>query len=116
MNRRSHFSLELRSRTLSLGQRTLVMGVVNITPDSFSDGGIFIDAPTAVNHALEMEKAGADLIDIGGESTRPGAASVSVEEEMSRVLPVLLALRGQLRIPISIDTRKAVVAEAAIAA
>jgi dihydropteroate synthase len=116
MNRRPHFSLKLRSRTLSLGQRTLVMGVVNITPDSFSDGGIFIDAPTAVNHALEMEKAGADLIDIGGESTRPGAASVSVEEEMSRVLPVLLALRGQLRIPISIDTRKAVVAEAAIAA
>ncbi len=116
MIRRPHFSLKLRSRTLSLGQRTLVMGVVNITPDSFSDGGIFIDAPTAVNHALEMEKAGADLIDIGGESTRPGATIVSVEEEMSRVLPVLLALRGQLRIPISIDTRKAVVAEAAIAA
>lgn len=92
------------------------MGVVNVTPDSFSDGGKFHDARAAVTHALEMEKAGADIIDIGGESTRPGSATISAEEEMSRVLPVLLGLRGQLRIPISIDTRKAVVAETAIAA
>ena len=92
------------------------MGVVNVTPDSFSDGGNFIDARAAVNHALELEKSGADIIDIGGESTRPGAATISADEEMSRVLPVLLDLRGKLRIPISIDTRKAVVAEAAIAA
>lgn len=92
------------------------MGVVNVTPDSFSDGGNFIDARTAVNHALELENSGADIIDIGGESTRPGAATISADEEMSRVLPVLLDLRGKLRIPISIDTRKAAVAEAAIAA
>src|SRR5579864_1036251 len=87
-----------------------------MSPDSFSDGGQFFDCFTAMNHALALEKSGADLIDIGGESTRPGAATISAEEEMSRVLPVLLDLRGKLRIPISIDTRKAVVAEAAIAA
>lgn len=92
------------------------MGVVNVTPDSFSDGGNFFNARAAVNHALQMEKSGADIIDIGGESTRPGSAAISSDEEMSRVLPVLLDLRGKLRIPISIDTRKAVVAEAAIAA
>ena len=92
------------------------MGVVNVTPDSFSDGGNFLDASTAVNHALELQQAGAGLIDIGGESTRPGAKTISADEEMSRVLPVLLGLRDRLLIPISIDTRKAVVAEAAIAA
>ena len=92
------------------------MGVVNVTPDSFSDSGHYFDSFTAVNHALEMEKSGADIIDIGGESTRPGAVTISAEEEMARVLPVLLGLRGQLRIPISIDTRKAVIADAAIAA
>jgi dihydropteroate synthase len=116
VNPRRHFQLTLRSRTLKLGERTLIMGVVNVTPDSFSDGGHFFDSFTAANHALEMEKSGADIIDIGGESTRPGATTISSEEEMSRVLPVLLDLRGKLRIPISIDTRKAVVAEAAIAA
>jgi dihydropteroate synthase len=116
VNQRRHFKLKLRSRTLTLGERTLIMGVVNVTPDSFSDGGTFFDSFTAVNHALALEKSGANIIDIGGESTRPGAATISAEEEMSRVLPVLLGLRGTLRIPISIDTRKAVVAEAAIAA
>ncbi len=116
VNQRRHFKLKLRSRTLSLGDRTLIMGVVNVTPDSFSDGGNYFDSFTAVNYALELEKSGADLIDIGGESTRPGAATISAEEELSRVLPVLLGLRGKLRIPISIDTRKAVVADAAIAA
>ena len=116
MNRRAHFRLKLRSGTLVLGDRTLVMGVVNVTPDSFSDRGTFVDAAIAVNHALEMEKSGADIIDIGGESTRPGAAGISAEEEMSRVLPVLIALQKRLCIPMSIDTRKAVVAEAAIAA
>lgn len=116
MNRRAHFRLKLRSGTLVLGDRTLVMGVVNVTPDSFSDGGTFVDTAIAVNHALEIEKSGADIIDIGGESTRPGAAGISAEEEMSRVLPVLIALQKRLCIPISIDTRKAVVAEAAIAA
>jgi dihydropteroate synthase len=116
VNRRRHFKLKLHSGTLKLGERTLIMGVVNVTPDSFSDGGTFCDSITAVKHALELEKSGADIIDIGGESTRPGATTISAEEEMSRVLPVLLDLRGKLRIPISIDTRKAIVAEAAIAA
>jgi dihydropteroate synthase len=116
VNRRRHFKLKLRSGTLTLGEGTLIMGVVNVTPDSFSDGGAFFDSFTAVNHALALEESGADIIDIGGESTRPGASTISVEEEMSRVLPVILGLRGTLRIPISIDTRKAVVAEAAIAA
>jgi dihydropteroate synthase len=116
VNQRRQFKLKLRSRTLALGERTLIMGVVNVTPDSFSDGGHYFDSFTAVIHALELEKSGADIIDIGGESTRPGAGTISAEEEMSRVLPVLLGLRGQLRIPISIDTRKAVVADAAIAA
>jgi dihydropteroate synthase len=116
VNQRPHFTLKLRSRRLKLGERTLIMGVVNITPDSFSDGGKFIHTRAAVNHALALEKSGADIIDIGGESTRPGAETISVEEEMSRILPVLLDLRGKLRIPISIDTRKAVVAEASIAA
>jgi dihydropteroate synthase len=92
------------------------MGVVNVTPDSFSDGGAYLDTKAAVTHALEMQYAGADLVDIGGESTRPGSVLVSAEEELARVMPVLLALQGQLRIPISIDTRKAAVAEAAIAA
>jgi dihydropteroate synthase len=116
VNPRRHFKLKLRSGTLTLGKRTLIMGVVNVTPDSFSDGGAFFDSFTAVNHALALEQSGADIIDIGGESTRPGAATISAEEEMCRVLPVLVELSGKLRIPISIDTRKAVVAEAAIAA
>ena len=116
MHRRVKFRLRLPSRTIILGERTLVMGVLNITPDSFSDGGEFFTTEKAVKHALELEKDGADLIDIGAESTRPGAAAVSIEEELSRVMPVLNALRGRLRIPISIDTRKAAVAEAALSA
>jgi dihydropteroate synthase len=91
-----------------------VMGVLNITPDSFSDGGRFLDPDRAVDHALAMEAAGATIIDIGGESTRPGASPVSVEEELDRVLPVIEALDGRLKSPISIDTRKAVVACAAL--
>jgi len=110
------YRLKLPSRTLVLGWRTLIMGVLNVTPDSFSDGGAFLDPRQAVRHALEMERAGADLIDIGGESTRPGSQGVSAEEEMRRVLPVIEGLRAKLKIPISIDTRKAQVAEAAIAA
>jgi dihydropteroate synthase len=91
------------------------MGVLNVTPDSFSDGGKFFDAQTAIDAALAMEAAGADLLDIGGESTRPGSDGTSADEELARVLPVLRALAGRLKIPISIDTRKAAVAEAAIA-
>jgi len=113
---RKRFRLALRSRTLVLGERTLLMGVVNVTPDSFSDGGIYHDPEAAAERAFELERTGADLLDIGGESTRPGAAPVPAGEELARVLPVLEKLRGKLRIPISIDTQKAEVAETALAA
>ena len=92
------------------------MGVLNVTPDSFSDGGKFFDARTAIDAALAMEAAGADMLDIGGESTRPGSEATSAGDELARVLPVLQALAGRLKIPISIDTRKAAIAEAALAA
>jgi dihydropteroate synthase len=108
--------MRLPRGTLVLGERTLVMGVLNVTPDSFSDGGLFHDADAAAARALELERAGADLLDIGGESTRPGAAPVSAEEELRRVLPVLERLRGRLKISVSIDTQKSAVAEAAAAA
>ncbi|HEY4816986.1 MAG TPA: dihydropteroate synthase [Candidatus Acidoferrum sp.] len=116
MNKRRKFHLRLPSRTLTLGVRTLVMGVLNVTPDSFSDGGKFLDPQRAVEHALEMERAGADLLDIGGESTRPGSSGTAAETELARILPVLERLRGALKIPISVDTRKSQVAEAAIRA
>jgi dihydropteroate synthase len=116
MYRRKKFTLRLASRTLLLGERTLLMGVLNVTPDSFSDGGAYFDADAAVARALEIESAGADILDIGGESTRPGAAGISADEELRRILPVLEKLRGRLAIPVSIDTSKAEVAEAAAAA
>jgi len=112
---RKHFRLRLPSRTLLLGERTLIMGVLNVTPDSFSDGGAFLDSQAAVARALEIESEGADILDVGGESTRPSAAPVSAQEELSRILPLFRALRGKLRIPISVDTQKAEVAEAALA-
>jgi len=99
---------------LSLGERPLVMGVLNVTPDSFADAE-HLDTARAVETALAMEAAGADLIDLGGESTRPGAVPVDAAEELRRVLPVLKALAGRLKAPISIDTYKAVVARAAVA-
>ena len=111
---RKVYRLKLPSGTLELGGRTLIMGVLNVTPDSFSDGGKFLQPGRAVEHALEMEKAGADLLDIGGESTRPGSAGIAADEELARVLPALERLQGKLKIPISIDTRKSDVAEAAI--
>jgi dihydropteroate synthase len=95
---------------------TLVMGVVNVTPDSFSDGGQFATAEAAAAHALKLAAEGADIIDIGGESTRPGAEPVAAEEELRRVLPVIEQLAGRLAAPISIDTGKAEVARAALAA
>lgn len=95
---------------------TLVMGIVNVTPDSFSDGGRFFDAPAAIAHAHELVDQGADLLDIGGESSRPGAAPVDEAEELRRVLPVIEALAGQVRTPLSIDTAKPGVARAALAA
>jgi len=114
--RRKRFRLRLRSRTIALGERTLVMGVLNVTPDSFSDGGKFLDPRNAIEHALEMERAGADLLDIGGESTRPGSTETAAATELARILPVLEGLRGALKIPIAVDTRKSQVAEAAISA
>jgi len=113
---RKTFRLKLPSRTLVLGERTLVMGVLNVTPDSFSDGGKFLDPQRAVEHALEMERAGADLLDIGGESTRPGSTGTAAETELARILPVLEGLHGALKIPIAVDTRKSQVAEASISA
>ena len=105
-----------RWRELNPDGRVLIMGILNVTPDSFSDGGRFLSPDAAVKRALIMEKEGADIIDVGGESSRPGAEPVPVEEELRRVLPVLERLRGKLRIPISIDTTKAEVAEAALRA
>ena len=116
MFQRKQFRLHLPSRTLLLGERTLVMGVLNITPDSFSDGGRYLDSQAAIARALELERDGADLLDIGGESTRPGAAPIPAQEELRRILPVIEILRGKLRIPMSVDTQKAEVAEAALAA
>ncbi len=108
--------LILRERVLELGARTWIMGVLNVTPDSFSDGGEFFSLERAVVRALEIEAEGADILDIGGESTRPGAKPVPLEEEKRRVLPVIERLQGRLRIPISIDTTKYEVARAALQA
>ena len=116
MSARRRFVFTLPRAKLVLGPRTLLMGVLNVTPDSFSDGGRFFDPDKAAAHALAMQRAGADLIDIGGESTRPGSTGVSAAVELRRVLPVLRRLRGRLRVPISIDTAKADVAEAALQA
>ena len=116
MTYRKTFQLKLRSGRLRLGERTLVMGVLNVTPDSFSDGGKFFDVQRAVQQALVMQHDGADIIDIGAESTRPGSLEISAAEELSRLLPVLQALREKLKIPISVDTRKAAVAEIALGA
>jgi len=113
---RKKFRLTLPSRVLVLGERTLLMGVLNVTPDSFSGGNKFLSVKSAVKAALAMQRDGADILDIGAESTRPGSAGVSVAEELARLLPVLDALRGRLKIPISVDTRKAGVAELAIRA
>jgi len=114
MATRKRFRLKLPSRTLALGERTLIMGVLNVTPDSFSDGGKFLEPTTAIEQALVMERCGADLLDIGGESTRPGSFGTPAKEELARILPVLQGLRGVLKIPISIDTQKLEVAEAAL--
>lgn len=111
---RTKFKIRLASRTLVLGERTLVMGILNITPDSFSDGGKYFETEAAVDRAFEIERQGADILDVGAESTRPGSKGISAEEELRRVLPLLERLRGKLRIPVSIDTSKSEVAEAAI--
>jgi dihydropteroate synthase len=112
---RKSFNLKLGDSNLFLGERTIVVGVLNITPDSFSDGGQNFSLTRAVERAIEMETEGADVIEIGGESTRPGATPVPVEQELERVLPVLQALQGRLKIPISVDTYKNQVARQALA-
>lgn len=116
MTPRTPYTLALPGgRTLALGVRTLVMGIVNVTPDSFADGGESLDHGRAADRALALEAAGADLLDIGGESTRPGAEPVPVREEMRRVLPVLDRLAGRVGVPVSVDTYKEEVAQAALA-
>jgi len=113
---RRPFNLKLRSgATLELGTRTLIVGVLNITPDSFSDGGQNFELTRAIDRALQMESEGADIIEVGGESTRPNSLRLGVDEELSRVVPVLKELAGQLRVPIAIDTYKSDVAAAAVA-
>ena len=110
---RRRFTLRLPGgASWTLGERTLVMGIVNVTPDSFSDGGALLDVQAAVEAALRMVDDGADLLDIGGESTRPGRAPVAEAEELRRVVPVIEALAGRVTVPISIDTYKAAVADA----
>jgi len=108
-------SLDCGGRALDLS-RTAIMGILNVTPDSFSDGGIFLARDAAVAHALAMVEEGADLIDIGGESTRPGAQAVSVQEELDRVIPVIEAITRVAPVPVSIDTSKPEVMRAAVAA
>jgi dihydropteroate synthase len=111
---RKIFRLRLRSGALRLGRKTLVMGVLNVTPDSFSDGGMFFEKERAIEQALAMERDGADLLDIGAESTRPGSKGISAQEEWRRLEPIFAGLRRKLKIPMSVDTQKAEVAEAAL--
>ena len=105
----------VRHRTLTI-TRPLVMGIVNVTPDSFSDGGRFLDPVVAIDQALRLVDEGADLLDVGGESTRPGAEPVPVADELRRIVPVIGGLAGRVSVPISVDTRKAEVARQALAA
>jgi dihydropteroate synthase len=111
---RKRFEWKLRDKILNLGERTLIMGILNVTPDSMSDGGKYQDPDRAFARAVELEEEGADLIDIGAESTRPGSARISEAEELRRLVPVLKRLRNKLTIPISVDTYKANVAEKAL--
>jgi len=109
-----HFVWKLAGRELLLGERTLLMAVLNVTPDSFSDGGKYLDPDRAFARAIELEEQGADIIDIGAESTKPGSERVSEAEELRRLVPVLKRLNGKLSIPISVDTYKSAVAEKAL--
>ncbi len=111
-----HYSIRCRKKTYTLGKRTLLMGVLNVTPDSFSDGGLYFDKEKAIAHGLRMVEEGADFIDIGGESTRPGSKPIGSEEELRRVIPVIESLGKKVDVPISIDTSKSTVAARAIEA
>src|SRR5579885_846332 len=105
---------KLKQREIKLGERTVLLGVLNITPDSFTDGGKYNDPDRAYARAVEIEEQGADVIDIGAESTRPGSKRLTASEELQRLVPVLKRLKGRLGIPISVDTYKAEVAERAL--
>jgi len=113
---KTQYSIHCRRRTLTLGKRTLLMGILNVTPDSFSDGGLFFDKDKAISHGLRMVEEGADIIDIGGESTRPGSKPLELEEELRRVIPVIESIVKETDVPISIDTYKSTVAQRAIEA
>jgi dihydropteroate synthase len=104
---------KLKQREIQLGERTVIMGVLNVTPDSFSDGGRYADPDRAFARALDLEEQGADILDVGAESTRPGSARISADEELRRLVPVLKRLKDRLTIPVSVDTYKAEVAERA---
>ena len=110
------YILKTARREIVLGERTLIMGVLNVTPDSFSDGNLYLDRQKAVERGLQMADEGADMIDIGGESTRPGSQSVATRREIARVVPVVESLAGKLSIPISVDTTKSTVARKTLAA
>ena len=114
MKRQKILSWKCRDRVLEVGTRPLIMGILNVTPDSFSDGGNFFDRNSAVEHGLQMVRDGADILDVGGESTRPGAAEVSADDEAARVVPVIEALSKQTHAVISVDTWKASIARRAI--
>ena len=111
---RKLFHWKLKQREIQLGDRTALLGVLNLTPDSFSDGGRYSDPDRAFARALELEEQGADILDIGAESTKPGSARISAAEEIRRLIPVLKRLKGQLTIPISVDTYKSEVAQQAL--
>jgi dihydropteroate synthase len=112
---RRSYTIQLPSGPLTLGERCLVMGVLNVTPDSFADESPSLDSTTVIDRAIEMQQEGADLLDVGGESTRPGTEPVTASEELLRVLPVVKALASRMRVPISVDTYRAEVARAVIA-
>src|SRR5208283_3976650 len=111
---RKRFEWKLRDRMLSLGERTLILGVLNLTPDSFSDGGKYSDPDAAFARAVELEEEGADIIDIGAESTRPGSQRISEAEELRRLVPVLKRLKDRVTVPLSVDTYKSGVARKAM--
>lgn len=113
---RSDYKINCGGKVLDVGNRTHIMGILNVTPDSFSDGGHYADATRALTHARAMAAAGADIIDIGGESTRPGAAPVAEEEELRRIIPLIERLSAELAVPISVDTYKSSVAKKAVEA
>lgn len=112
----NHYTLKTSRREMVLGEKTLIMGILNVTPDSFSDGNLYFDEKKAIERGLQMAEEGADIIDIGGESTRPGAQSVTTRQEIARVVPVVESLSGKLKVPISVDTTKSSVAQKALEA